>query len=93
MLGAGERHASLELRLHGRQGYFFALSGCILLIGSLALATKGLNFGIDFESGTRVTATLERSDRRERCATRSAPLGLSDAKIQQVKNKPDSATT
>ena len=44
----------------GKSRYFFAMSGCILLIGSLALATKGLNFGIDFESGTRVTATLEK---------------------------------
>jgi SecD/SecF fusion protein len=33
----------------------------ILLIGALAIAGKGLNFGIDFESGTRIKAALEQS--------------------------------
>ena len=32
----------------------------ILLIGALAIGSKGLNFGIDFESGTRIKTELVR---------------------------------
>ena len=42
----------------GASRWFFSISGCILLVGALALATKQLNFGIDFESGTRVKVAL-----------------------------------
>ena len=35
----------------GASRWFFSISGVILLVGGLALATKQLNFGIDFESG------------------------------------------
>ncbi len=38
--------------------YFFSLSGVILAIGAIAFATKQLNLGIDFESGTRIQAAL-----------------------------------
>ena len=39
----------------GNSKWFFSMSGVILLIGALAIGGKGLNFGIDFESGTRIT--------------------------------------
>ncbi len=56
----------------GNAKWLFAMSGIILLIGSMALTTKGLNFGIDFESGTRIEVALDRSHRRGRApATRS----------------------
>ena len=38
----------------GNSKWFFSLSGTILLIGALAIGGKGLNFGIDFKSGTRI---------------------------------------
>ena len=38
----------------GASKWFFSLSGTILLIGALAIGGKGLNFGIDFKSGTRI---------------------------------------
>ena len=39
----------------GASKWFFSMSGMILLIGALAIGGKGLNFGIDFKSGTRIT--------------------------------------
>ena len=42
----------------GASKWFFSMSGVILLIGALAIGGKGLNFGIDFTSGTRVTTNL-----------------------------------
>ena len=86
MLGAGERHMTWNFDFMGKCKYFFAMSGIILLIGSLALATKELNFGIDFESGTRVTASLERDASVEQVRDVIAPLNLGDAKVQQVEN-------
>jgi len=37
----------------GASKWFFSMSGVILLIGALAIGERGLNFGIDFVSGTR----------------------------------------
>ena len=84
MLGAGKRHIAWNFDFIGKSRFFFAMSGCILAIGSLALAINGLNFGIDFESGTRVTTSLARSSNVEEVRDSLSPLGLSDAKIQQV---------
>ena len=86
MLGAGERHYEWKFDFMGNSKWFFAMSGCILIIGSLAVATKQLNFGIDFESGTRVTASLERDVTVEGVRDALQPLGLGDAKIQEVQN-------
>ena len=87
MFGAGERRLKWNFDFMGKSRYFFAMSGVILTIGSIALATKGLNFGIDFESGTRVTADLVRPVSVEQVRNGISPLGLNDAKIQQVDNK------
>jgi SecD/SecF fusion protein len=57
-LGARERDAEWEFDFTGMSRYFFSASGIILAIGAIAFATQGLNFGIDFESGTRVQAAL-----------------------------------
>jgi SecD/SecF fusion protein len=86
MLGAGERHLTWKFDFMGKSRWFFAMSGIILLIGSVALSTKELNFGIDFESGTRVTASLERDVSVEDVRDGIRPLGLEDAKIQEVRN-------
>ena len=56
----------------GASKWFFSFSGVILVIGALALGGKGLNFGIDFESGTRITAAyLEGRRPRTSCAPSS----------------------
>ena len=86
MLGAGERHLEWHFDFMGKSRWFFAMSGMILLIGSIALSTKELNFGIDFESGTRVTASLERDVTVESVRETISPIGLDGAKIQEVEN-------
>jgi SecD/SecF fusion protein len=84
MLGAGKRHLTWNFDFMGKSKIFFAISGCILLIGSVAVATKGLNFGIDFESGTRVTVGLERSASVESVRDVISPLGLANAEVREV---------
>jgi len=88
MLGAGKRHLTWKFDFMGRSRHFFAMSGIILVIGSIALSTKALNFGIDFESGTRAEASLVRPASVEEVRGAIRPLGLDEAKIQQV-NDPE----
>jgi SecD/SecF fusion protein len=70
----------------GRSKAFFSMSGTILLVCAMAIAISGLNFGIDFEGGTRITAPLERAATVDQVRDALAPVGLADAEIQSVDN-------
>jgi SecD/SecF fusion protein len=69
----------------GASRWFFALSGIILAIGAFAIGGKGLNFGIDFESGTQITATARPGTTVDDVRKALAPAGQEDAEIQSVK--------
>ena len=86
-LGAGHAKHKITFDFMGASKWFFSMSGVILLVGALAIAGKGINFGIDFESGTRITAPLTRAATVDQVRTALAPQGLGDAKIQTVNNK------
>jgi SecD/SecF fusion protein len=70
----------------GRSKWFFSLSGGIIAAGALAIAVIGVNFGIDFTSGTRITTPLERPASVQQIRSAIAPLGLADAQVQKVTN-------
>jgi SecD/SecF fusion protein len=70
----------------GTSRTMFVVSAIILLIGGAALATKGLNFGIDFESGTRIETSLQQPATVAQVREVVGPEGLSEAQIQQVDN-------
>jgi SecD/SecF fusion protein len=55
-------------------------------VGALAIAGLGINFGIDFESGTRITAPLQKAATVDQVRSTLSPLGYSDASIQTVKD-------
>src|SRR5207342_620236 len=57
-LGASGEGVRWHFDFMGASRWFFSISGVILLIGGFAMATKQFNFGIDFESGTRVKVAL-----------------------------------
>jgi SecD/SecF fusion protein len=56
----------------------------ILLIGALSFATKGLNFGIDFESGTRIKVALVKPTDEEGVRESLSAAGISSEQVQQV---------
>ncbi|MDP9385454.1 MAG: protein translocase subunit SecD, partial [Actinomycetota bacterium] len=85
-IGAREKKDKKRFDFMGASRYFFSASGVILLIGALAIAGKGLNFGIDFESGTRITAPLERSASVDDVRGALERQGLADANIQTLDN-------
>jgi SecD/SecF fusion protein len=86
-LGAGKPKRPLTFDFMGASKWFFSLSGCILLIGALAIGGKGLNFGIDFKSGTRIqTAFVKNVSSAEVSAVMSAQ-GYPTAHVQQFSSK------
>jgi len=85
-LGAGEKHRQWKYDFMGASKWFFSLSGVILLVGALAIGGKGLNFGIDFKSGTRITASFIKSADENGVRDVMSGQGLGDAEIQRVTN-------
>ncbi len=89
-LGAGEDQKDWKFDFTGRSKYFFSASGVILMIGAVAFSTQQLNLGIDFESGTRITAALaeDASAEEVRTALNDAGIdGIDSAEIQSVENE------
>ncbi|HEX2706528.1 MAG TPA: protein translocase subunit SecF, partial [Solirubrobacterales bacterium] len=86
LLGADRRGMRWHFDFMGASRWFFTMSGIILLIGALALATKQLNFGIDFKSGTRVIAALVKPTDEEGVRGALDSVGVSGEQIQQVSN-------
>ena len=85
-LGIGRRHVAWRFDFMGRSKLFFSMSGVIIAAGAIAISTLGINFGIDFEAGTRITTPLERPASVQQVRDTLAPLGYADAKIQQVRD-------
>jgi SecD/SecF fusion protein len=85
-LGAGERKRRWTFDFMGASRWFFSMSGIILLIGALAIGGKGLKFGIDFESGTRITTALVKPANEDGVRSVLAAQGQGDAKIQRINN-------
>jgi SecD/SecF fusion protein len=86
-LGAGRKPRQWRYDFMGASKWFFSLSGTILLIGALAIGGKGLNFGIDFRSGTRIQTGFVHpvSENQIRSVLTADHAG--DAQIQKFSNQ------
>ncbi len=88
-LGAGGEGRQWNFDFTGASRWFFSVSGVILAIGAIAFATKQLNLGIDFESGTRVQAALSEPASVEEIRDvliEGGIDGAESAKIQETEN-------
>ncbi|MBV9311148.1 MAG: protein translocase subunit SecF [Solirubrobacterales bacterium] len=83
-LGAGGKRRGWRFDFMGASRYFFSMSGVILLIGALAIGGRGLNLGIDFTSGTRITTGLQRSASEAQVRSVVEAGGASNAQVQKV---------
>jgi SecD/SecF fusion protein len=83
-LGAGKQGVRWHFDFMGASRWFFSVSGIILLVGALSLATKQLNFGIDFESGTRIKVALVKPTDENGVRDTLDSAGISGEEIQQV---------
>jgi SecD/SecF fusion protein len=88
-LGAAGEARRWHFDFMGASRWFFSISGVILIVGGLALATKQLNFGIDFESGTRIKVALEQPTDEEAVRDALDEAGIKGEEIQQVTNDPN----
>jgi SecD/SecF fusion protein len=57
-IGVSKRVRTWRYDFMGRSRWFFTLSGTILAVGALAIGGRGINFGIDFVSGTQIQTTF-----------------------------------
>jgi SecD/SecF fusion protein len=84
MLGAGGEKRTWKFDFMGASKYFFSMSGVILLVGALAIGGKGLNLGIDFTSGTRITVGLEQAASQQQVSQLLSSQGVSNPQVQKV---------
>ncbi len=87
LLGAGEERVRWHFDFIGASRWFFSISGAILVIGALSLAGNGLNFGIDFESGSRLNFSPEQTTDVDQVRDVLQTQGLGDAEIQEVSDE------
>ena len=83
-LGAGGEGRPIRIDFMGLSKWFFSASGLILAICALGVAGLGVNFGIDFESGTRIQAALEQRTDVDGVREALASVGLADAEVQSI---------
>ena len=83
-LGAGGRKHVWRFDFMGASKYFFTMSGIILLVGALAVGGRGLNLGIDFTSGTRISVGLQHPATVAQVKSVMATVGAGDATVQRI---------
>jgi SecD/SecF fusion protein len=86
-LGAGKRRFTWRFDFMGASRYFFTMSGVILLVGALAVGGRGLNLGIDFTSGTSITASLQRPATVAQVRSVMSANGAANPLVQKITNK------
>jgi SecD/SecF fusion protein len=85
-LGAERRGKGWTFDFMGASKWFFSLSGTILLVGALAIGGKGINFGIDFKSGTRIQTAFIRPAAESEVANVMSAAGYGNAEVQKFTN-------
>ncbi|MCA1683245.1 MAG: protein translocase subunit SecD, partial [Actinobacteria bacterium] len=87
-LGAGKPKGDrFRLDYMGYSRFFFTVSGMILLVCALALGSKGINLGIDFESGSRIDVALNKKTDEGAIRAVLTADGQPKAQIQRVSGK------
>jgi SecD/SecF fusion protein len=86
-LGARDSGRRWRFDFMGASRWFFSISGVILLVGALAIGGKGLNFGIDFKSGTQIKTGFVQPATESQLRDVMASQKINDAQIQKVASK------
>ncbi len=89
-IGTGDRWKGFDFI--GRKRIWFAISGVIIAIGLISLVTTGLNRGIDFTGGSKVTFVTPRPESVGAATNAVASAGLSDPQVQGVTSTRGSST-
>jgi SecD/SecF fusion protein len=87
-LGAGGKKREWRFDFMGASRYFFSMSGVILLVGALAVGARGLNLGIDFTSGTRISVGLVQPATQQQVSAVMSAAGATNTTVQKVSGDP-----
>jgi len=76
-------HERTNFNFIGNKRRWFAASGVVILIGIISLATRGLNYGIEFKGGTQWRAEIQKNHTVTVSEVRDKlrPYGLSEAQV------------
>jgi len=67
--------------------HLFAISSVAVLLSLVSLATRGLNYGVDFRGGTEMHVRFSSLPTAEKVREILKPVGLSDAMVQGIGEK------
>jgi SecD/SecF fusion protein len=84
LMGATGQGVARWLRVDfiGKRRIWFAISGAVVALSLVALATKGLNLGIDFKGGTQITFKTSQPTALDTIRNQAAQIGQAGAVIQ-----------
>ena len=88
-LGLNQREHQWKMDFVGKWKIWMAISFVPLAIGAVWIGVNGLNLGLDFESGTRITTSFERQPDEGQVRAVFEELGYGDAKIQATSENVD----
>jgi SecD/SecF fusion protein len=77
-----QRARWLQIDFMARRWLWFGMSGLIVLVSAVSLATKGLNLGIDFKGGTQVSFSTTKPISLGAVRNQAADVGHADAVVQ-----------
>jgi SecD/SecF fusion protein len=83
MGAAGEQRGRwLQIDFMRRRYLWFAMSGVVVVVSAISLATRGLNLGIDFRGGVQVSFSTPSPTSLTKVRAQAADIGRSDAVVQ-----------
>jgi SecD/SecF fusion protein len=81
-IGTGDRWKRFDFI--GRKRLWFAISGVILTIGAISLLTTGLNRGIDFTGGSKITFVTPKPESVGAATSAVTAAGVPEPQVQGV---------
>jgi len=70
----------------GHKVWWFVLSGILITVSVVSLGVKGLDFGLEFQEGTRITVSFEQPPALADLRQAASEAGYPNAQIQQTSN-------
>ncbi|MEP7059219.1 MAG: protein translocase subunit SecF [Actinomycetota bacterium] len=84
LVDAYRGHTIPHFRLIELRNRWFAFSGVLIALSIVGLATRHLNFSIDFKGGSQVSYTLSKPETVPEIAAVLSSLGRADSEVQVV---------
>jgi SecD/SecF fusion protein len=81
-MALNQREITWKMDFVGRWKLWLAISFIPMVIGAAWIGVKGLELGLDFESGTRISSTFDQQPSEDAMRALFRDAGFADAKVQ-----------